>query len=55
MRLTVPTPLKIGLVVLGTTGLYTYIGQLVPQKEVLPPPAETAISAEATPEQLTAR
>jgi mono/diheme cytochrome c family protein len=52
MRLSVPVPLKIGLVVLGTTGLYTYIGQLVPQKEVLPPPAETVIAAEATPEQL---
>ena len=51
MRLTVPTPLKIGLVVLGTTGLYAYIGQLVPQKEVLPP-AETVISAEMTTEQL---
>lgn len=51
MRFTVPTPLKIGLVVLGTTGLYAYIGQLVPQKEVLPP-AETVISAEMTTEQL---
>ena len=51
MRFTVPTPLKIGLVVLGTTGLYTYIGQLVPQKEVLPP-AETVISAEMGPEEL---
>jgi mono/diheme cytochrome c family protein len=51
MRLTIPVPLKIGLVVLGTTGLYTYIGQLVPQKEVLPP-AETIISAEMGPEEL---
>jgi mono/diheme cytochrome c family protein len=51
MRFTVPTPLKIGLVVLGTTALYTYIGQLVPQKEVLPP-AETVISSEMTTEQL---
>ncbi|HUP24875.1 MAG TPA: cytochrome c [Thermoanaerobaculia bacterium] len=51
MHFTIPTPLKIGLVVLGTTALYTYIGQLVPQKEVLPP-AETVISSEMTTEQL---
>ena len=32
-----PVPLKIAALVLGTTALYTYIGQLVPQKEVQPP------------------
>lgn len=53
MKLAVPVPLKIGLVVLGTTGLYAYIGQLVPQKEVLPP-AETVISKEMGPEELVA-
>lgn len=51
MKLEIPIPIKIGLVVFGTTLLYTYIGQLVPQKEVLPP-AETVISAEMTPEEL---
>jgi mono/diheme cytochrome c family protein len=37
MTLRVPLMLRIGLLVVGTTALYTYIGQLVPQKEVLPP------------------
>ena len=37
MTLRVPLMLRIGLLVVGTTGLYTYIGQLVPQKQVLPP------------------
>ena len=35
--------LRIGLLVLLTTGFYTYVGQMVPQKEVLPP-SEAAIS-----------
>jgi len=29
--------LRIAALVVGTTALYTYIGQLVPQKQVLPP------------------
>lgn len=37
MTLRVPLMLRIGLLVAGTTALYTYIGQLVPQKQVLPP------------------
>lgn len=47
----VPLIVKIGALVLGTTALYTFIGQQVPQKEVLPP-AETVISEEMTPEDL---
>jgi mono/diheme cytochrome c family protein len=43
----VPIPLKIAGLVLGSTALYTYIGQLVPQKEVLPP-AEVLIAQDAT-------
>jgi mono/diheme cytochrome c family protein len=44
-------PLKIAALVLGSTALYTYIGQLVPQKEVQPP-VETMIQADATSEDL---
>ena len=36
MKLGVPVPLRIAGLVLGATALYTYIGQLVPQKEVQP-------------------
>jgi mono/diheme cytochrome c family protein len=44
-------PLKIAILVIGSTALYTYIGQLVPQKEVQPP-EETVIQADATSEDL---
>ena len=30
---------RIGALVLATTGFYTYVGQMVPQKEVQPPKA----------------
>jgi mono/diheme cytochrome c family protein len=33
----IPLMLRIGTLVLVTTGFYTYVGQMVPQKEVLPP------------------
>jgi hypothetical protein len=33
----VPIVVRIGALVLATTGFYTYVGQMVPQKEVLPP------------------
>ena len=45
--MTVPLPARIGLLVLATTGFYTYVGQLVPQKEVQPP-QETTIRADLT-------
>jgi hypothetical protein len=48
----VPVPIKIALLVLGTTALYTYIGQLVPQKEVLPPVESVVLKADATPDEL---
>lgn len=51
MSFEVPVPLKIAAVVLGATGLYTYIGQLVPQKEVLPP-TETVLTADMTSDDL---
>ena len=47
MKFQVPLPLKIGALVIGTTALYTYIGQLVPQKTVMPP-QETVMSADMT-------
>jgi mono/diheme cytochrome c family protein len=37
----VPLILRIGALVLATTGFYTYVGQMVPQKEVQPPQATT--------------
>jgi mono/diheme cytochrome c family protein len=51
VTLRIPEPLKIAALVLGATGLYTYIGQLVPQKEVLPP-QETSFTADMTTEDL---
>jgi hypothetical protein len=38
---------RIGALVVATTAFYTYVGQMVPQKEVLPP-KETALGAEMT-------
>jgi mono/diheme cytochrome c family protein len=43
--------LKVVLVVLGATAFYTYVGQLVPQKELLPP-AKVEITQDMTPVQL---
>jgi mono/diheme cytochrome c family protein len=37
MKFRLPLMVKMAGLVLGTTALYTYIGQLVPQKQVLPP------------------
>jgi len=47
----IPPGLKVVLVVLATTAFYTYVGQLVPQKE-LQPPAKIEITSEMTPQQL---
>src|SRR6476619_4904141 len=43
----VPLILRIGALVLATTGFYTYVGQMVPQKEVQPP-QEVAIKGDLT-------
>jgi mono/diheme cytochrome c family protein len=51
MKLVVPEAAKIGALVLGATAFYTYIGQLVPQKQVLPP-KETVMSTEMTTQDL---
>jgi mono/diheme cytochrome c family protein len=47
MKFRVPLPLKLAALVIGTTAAYTYLGQLVPQKMVLPP-QETVMSADMT-------
>ena len=44
----IPHIIRIGALVLATTGFYTYVGQMVPQKEVQPP-KETALSDDMTP------
>jgi len=41
VKFKVPLILRIGGLVLLTTGFYTYVGQMVPQKEVLPPQETT--------------
>ncbi len=43
----VPLMIRIVALVLATTGFYTYVGQMVPQKEVQPP-QETALSSDMT-------
>lgn len=45
--MTVPLTARIGALVLATTAFYTYVGQMVPQKEVQPP-KEVVLSAELT-------
>src|SRR5262245_26432496 len=47
----VPLILRIGALVLATTGFYAYVGQMVPQKEVLPP-QETAFGDNMTTEEM---
>ena len=43
----VPLPARIGALVLASTAFYTYVGQLVPQKEVQPP-QETVLRTDMT-------
>jgi mono/diheme cytochrome c family protein len=45
--MTVPLIARIGGLVVATTAFYTYVGQMVPQKEVLPP-QETVLAADLT-------
>ena len=45
--MTIPHTIRIGALVLATTGFYTYVGQMVPQKEVQPP-QETTLSSDMT-------
>ena len=43
----IPLMLRIGALVIATTGFYTYVGQMVPQKEVQAP-QETALTGDLT-------
>jgi cytochrome c2 len=45
--MTIPHTVRIAALVFASTGFYTYVGQMVPQKEVLPP-QETVIRADLT-------
>ena len=45
--MTIPHPIRVAGLVLVATSFYTYVGQMVPQKEVLPP-QETVIAANLT-------
>ena len=45
--MTVPHTVRIGALVLATTAFYGYVGQMVPQKEVLPP-QETVLASDMT-------
>ena len=47
----VPVVVRIAALTLGTTAFYTYVGQLVPQKEVHPP-AEVAIRKDMGPDEM---
>ena len=47
MRIRIPLIIRIGALVFATTGFYTYVGQMVPQKEVQPP-AEVVLRADLT-------
>ena len=52
MKFRVPLLVKLGALVVATTGFYTYVGQMVPQKEVYPP-KETLIKADITTAEMT--
>ena len=48
----IPHAARIGLLVLASTAFYGYVGQMVPQSEVQPPPASIVIPADLTTEQM---
>jgi hypothetical protein len=47
----IPHIVRIGALVIATTGFYAYVGQMVPQKEVLPP-QETALGGNLSPVEM---
>lgn len=47
----IPLIVRVGVLVLATTGFYTYVGQMVPQKEVQPP-AEIVLSSNLTTDEM---
>jgi hypothetical protein len=50
--MTIPVGPRIGALVLASTGFYAYVGQMVPQSQVLPPPTEIVIPADLTTDQM---
>jgi hypothetical protein len=50
--MTIPVAPRIGMLVLATTAFYGYVGQMVPQSEVQPPPASIVIPANLTAEEM---
>jgi hypothetical protein len=50
--MTIPIAPRIGALVLATTAFYGYVGQMVPQSEVQPPPTEIVIPADLTADQM---
>ena len=50
--MTIPLVPRIGALVLATTSFYAYVGQMVPQSEVQPPPTEIVIRADLTTAQM---
>jgi hypothetical protein len=50
--MTIPVIPRIGALVLAATSFYAYVGQMVPQNEVQPPPASIVIPADLTTEQM---
>ena len=51
--MTLPLPVRIAGLVLATTAFYTWVGQMVPQKEVLPPEEIVMRSDMTTDEMVT--
>ena len=49
--MTIPHPVRVAALVLAATSFYTYVGQMVPQKEVLPP-QETVIRTDLTTDDM---
>jgi hypothetical protein len=49
----IPVELKIAALIVATCGFYTYVGHLVPQKEIQPP-AEVEISQDISTEEMVA-
>jgi hypothetical protein len=49
----IPAEIKIAALVVGSCAFYTYVGHLVPQRELLPP-AEVVISSDITTEEMIA-
>jgi mono/diheme cytochrome c family protein len=49
--MTIPHVVRIAALVVATTAFYTYVGQMVPQKEVLPP-EETVMASDLTTDDM---